>query len=203
MKNETDTPCFNCSAPENPARRSALMKMCTGALLGLTAATPHRSHAAEVSDARPETGDLLVRADPEGNTEPLTLADLALGDKPILAFPFDPGSGAIKSGSRLNKVIVFRVAPDDIHEDMRRKCADGVVAYSAVCTHQGCDITNYVAKDNALICFCHFSQFRPTHGGEVIAGPAPRGLPVLPLKVENQRLVVAGKFSSKPGATAV
>lgn len=177
--------------------------MCTGALLGLATGATHYAFGAEESSARPEIGDFLVRTDNDGNTTPLCLADLAVGDKPILAFPVDPVSGAVKSGSRLNKVILFRVAPDEIHEDIRKKSADGVLAYSAVCTHQGCDIMDYVPKDNALICFCHFSQFRPTNGGEVIAGPAPRNLPILPLKVENQRLVVAGRFSSKPGATAV
>lgn len=200
MKNQTTTDCCNCSQPENPARRAAL-KMCTGAVLGLATGASQYAYGAEESDARPEIGDLLVRAEPDGNTAPLCLTDLAVGDKPILAFPFDPRSGAIKSGSRLNKVIVFRVAPEEIHEDTRAKSADGVLAYSAVCTHQGCDITNYVPKDNAILCFCHFSQFRPTTGGEVIAGPAPRNLPVLPLRLDNQRLVVAGKFSSKPGAT--
>ncbi|WP_244861078.1 ubiquinol-cytochrome c reductase iron-sulfur subunit [Aromatoleum petrolei] len=198
---KTDSSCCNCSKPKDPGRRSAL-KICTGALLGLAAASAHRTHAGEISDARPEIGDFLVRTDAEGGTQPLTISDLAVGDKPILAFPLEPASGAIKSGSRLNKVIVFRVQPEEIDEDMRRNSVEGIVAYSAVCTHQGCDITNYVPKDNALICFCHFSQFKPTHGGEVIGGPAPRRLPVLPLKAENGRLVVAGKFSSKPGATA-
>lgn len=199
VKSAHHAQCDNCQSVQSPSRRSAL-RLCTGAVLGI-AASSTTTYAEEASEGRPEIGDYLVRADAEGDPTPLVLGDLLPGEKAILAFPFDARQGVKKDGSRLNRIIVLRLSPEQIHEDTRRFAAGGVLAYSAICTHQGCNIADYVAKDDAILCFCHFSKFRPTTGGEVISGPAPRSLPILPLKLDGQRLVVAGKFSSKPGAT--
>ena len=72
-------------------------------------------------------------------------------------------------------------------------------AFSAVCTHQGCEISEWVPKDQTLMCYCHFSKFSPGRAGEVMAGPAPRTLPLLPLKEVDGVLVVAGPFTARPG----
>ena len=55
------------------------------------------------------------------------------------------------------------------------------VAYSAVCTHQGCTVAY---KNSQLACPCHGSVFDPAKGAEVIAGPAPSPLPEIPVKIE-------------------
>ena len=62
------------------------------------------------------------------------------------------------------------------------------VAYSAVCTHQGCDVAY---KDGNLACPCHGSIFDPADGAAVIAGPAQRPLPEIPVKVEGGEVVRA------------
>jgi len=54
------------------------------------------------------------------------------------------------------------------------------VAYSAVCTHQGCTVAY---KNNKLACPCHGSVFDPVTGGEVVNGPAQRPLPEIPVEV--------------------
>src|ERR671911_3151267 len=54
------------------------------------------------------------------------------------------------------------------------------VAYSAVCTHQGCTVAY---KNGQLACPCHGSVFDPADGAAVIAGPAQRPLPKIPVKV--------------------
>ena len=54
------------------------------------------------------------------------------------------------------------------------------VAYSAVCTHQGCTVAY---QDGQLACPCHGSVFDPANGAEVVAGPAPRPLPDIPVEV--------------------
>jgi rieske iron-sulfur protein len=51
-----------------------------------------------------------------------------------------------------------------------------------------------------LFCSCHGSQFDPKSAAEVQAGPAPRGLPALPVKVEDGVPVVAGQFSGRVGS---
>jgi Rieske Fe-S protein len=62
------------------------------------------------------------------------------------------------------------------------------VAYSAICTHQGCTV-DY--KGGQLACPCHGSVFDPANGAEVVAGPAPSPLPDIPVKVEGGKIVKA------------
>lgn len=199
MEPPRPAPCCAAAPCADPARRKHL-KRAAVLLAGLGACrAPNLLAAEEEESTRPQAGDLLVRADAAGNPAPLGPGDIAAGAKPIHAFPLDPASGTVRDGSRLNKVLLLRLASDRLDETTRERAADGVVAYSAVCTHQGCDISEWVEKVNALLCFCHFSQFLPGEGGAVLAGPAPRNLPQLPLRVDGDRLVIAGPFSAKPG----
>jgi len=62
------------------------------------------------------------------------------------------------------------------------------VAYSAVCTHQGCTVAY---QGGQLACPCHGSVFDPANGAEVVAGPAPSPLPEIPVKVEGGEVVRA------------
>jgi cytochrome b6-f complex iron-sulfur subunit len=62
------------------------------------------------------------------------------------------------------------------------------VAYSAVCTHQRCTVAY---KKGQLVCPCHGSVFDPAEGAAVIAGPAPKPLTEIPVKVENGDIVKA------------
>jgi Rieske Fe-S protein len=62
------------------------------------------------------------------------------------------------------------------------------VAYSAVCTHQGCKVTY---KEGNLACPCHGSIFDPANGASVVTGPAQRPLPDIPVKVEGGEVVRA------------
>jgi thiosulfate dehydrogenase [quinone] large subunit len=56
------------------------------------------------------------------------------------------------------------------------------VGYDTVCPHMGCTV-GYSASANLLVCPCHGSQFLVTTG-EVISGPAPRGLTKLNVVAE-------------------
>ena len=62
------------------------------------------------------------------------------------------------------------------------------VAYSAVCTHQGCTVAY---QGGNLACPCHGSVFDSAKGAEVVEGPAPRPLPEIPVKVEGGEVVKA------------
>ncbi len=142
-------------------------------------------------------GDLLVPAKGDG-TAPLRVDDIKVGAKPVLVWPFDLKEKKTRSDSRLNKLLLVRVDPAELSEEMKAHSANGVIAYSSVCTHQGCDVTEYVAAEKVLMCFCHFSKFSPGDGS-VAKGPATKTLPHVPLTEKDGVLMVAGAFSNKPG----
>lgn len=58
-----------------------------------------------------------------------------------------------------------------------------VVAYDAICTHQGCEV-GYDPGSQLLLCPCHGATFDPSRDGEVLAGPARRPLPAVPLVID-------------------
>jgi Rieske Fe-S protein len=60
------------------------------------------------------------------------------------------------------------------------------VAYSAVCTHQSCTVAY---KNGQLACPCHGSVFDPADGAAVVAGPAPKPLPEIPVRVQGGNIV--------------
>lgn len=154
--------------------------------------------ASGLAHSKPAQGDRLVEEDAEGTPTPLRPSDVRPG-KPLLAFPFDAGAGVVRNDSRLNKVLLMRFAEAELDAETRSRSAGGVVAYSAICTHQACDVKTWLSKEQALVCFCHASKFMPLAGGSVTNGPATRALPFLPLSLDGDQLVVAGEFSAPPG----
>jgi ubiquinol-cytochrome c reductase iron-sulfur subunit len=85
--------------------------------------------------------------------------------------------------------------------------ADGIVAYSKICTHAGCAISMYRVPlfppdepQAALVCPCHYSTFDPATGGTVLFGPAGRRLPMLPLHIDAKGYLRAkGNFDEAVG----
>lgn len=83
----------------------------------------------------------------------------------------------------------------------------GILAYSKICTHAGCAVALYrsplfepTEPRPALVCPCHYSTFDPADGGNVLAGPAGRSLPQLPLRIDARgELRAAGTFSGPVG----
>jgi rieske iron-sulfur protein len=144
---------------------------------------------------------LLVKVNDDSNT-PLTSADLKRGEKQLIVYPYDPASKTLRDGSRLNRILVMKLDPSAMDDATRADAADGVVAYSAFCTHQGCDVSAWLPDEKNLMCFCHFSKFAPLKHGAVSNGPAAKPLAALPLKVEDGKLVVAGSFNILPGKGA-
>jgi len=62
-----------------------------------------------------------------------------------------------------------------------------VVAFSAICTHQGCTVA---PADTILKCPCHGSTYDLATGDNT-GGPAPRPLTEIPVKVEGGKVVEA------------
>ncbi|MCM2276340.1 MAG: Rieske 2Fe-2S domain-containing protein [Candidatus Didemnitutus sp.] len=199
---ERETCACSAQAPVDANRR----KVFKIAALGLAAGVGLHGRAALALETVPEelrhaTGDLLVEEDAEGEPTPLKHTDLRVG-KPLLAFPFDPAAKRIRSETRLNKVVLLRLPEAELDAETKALSAGGVLAFSAICTHMGCDIKTFMASEKVFACFCHASKFRPLERGSVAGGPAPRALPVLPLKLDGDALVIAGPFATPPGFTA-
>lgn len=154
--------------------------------------------AAEAAEDGPKKGDWLVQVDDEAK-KPIAAADIKAGEKPVIVYPYDPAAKASRDASRLNRIVLVRVDPAAMDAATKARAADGVLAYSAFCTHQGCDVNSWVAAEKVLLCFCHFSKFDPAQEAAVTGGPAPRPLPALPLKVDDGKLVVADGFTAAPG----
>jgi rieske iron-sulfur protein len=89
------------------------------------------------SASRPKAGDLLVKAG-DAARRPLTASDIQLGAPQTLAWPMDRADRVVRSGSRLNQVVLLRLDAQTLADETRARAADGVVAYSAICTHTGC-----------------------------------------------------------------
>jgi rieske iron-sulfur protein len=183
--------CSCCGA--DPGRRLAL-KAVTGAALAVGTGMAW-------ADDGPRKGDWLVQVDDDGK-KPLAAADIAVGAKPVIVYPYDPAAKALRDGSRLNRIVLVKLDPATLDAPTAARAADGVVAYSAFCTHQGCDVSSWVAAEKALLCFCHFSKFAPEQEANVTGGPAPRPLPALPLESKDGKLVVADGFTAPPGKSA-
>jgi Rieske Fe-S protein len=169
------------------AGRRALLK--AGIVLGVGFAQD------DPASSRPRVGDLVVRAGDAART-PLAPADIPLASMQTLAWSMDPVERIVRSGSRLNQLILVRLDPGMLRPETRARAADGVVAYTAICTHTGCEVDDWQPGDRRLVCQCHSSIFDPADAGAVVDGPAPRPLPALPLKIVDGKLVVAAPFTA-------
>jgi rieske iron-sulfur protein len=188
------TPC-SCQATagvDSPRRRVIRI-----AAVGLAAPLALMAWPAAASAAS-MVGDRLVEDDAEGAPAPLRAADLKPG-KPLLAYPFDAKRNAARDDSRLNKLVLMRLPEDEMTAATRARAAGGVLAYSAICTHQSCDVKTWLSKEKTLVCYCHSSKFALLDGGAVVAGPATRALPAVPLTLDGEYLAIAGAFTAAPG----
>jgi rieske iron-sulfur protein len=183
----------------NPLRFVERRKLLRGAacLTGLPFMQP--AVAREPNELSPQAGDRLVFLQGDRKGEVIKVDDLTEGGHQQLAFPMDPKTKVVRDGNRLNQVLVLRLKEDAFDGETKPHTASGVVAYSSVCTHQGCDVSQWKADKKVLLCVCHGSEYDPTERAAVVVGPAPRRLPILPLAVEDGVLVVAAGFRSKPG----
>jgi len=126
-------------------------------------------------------------------------SDLLVGGPPVITYPADAETGLVRDGSRLNEVLLIRLESGGLSPEMRSYAADGIVGYSAICTHEGCEVSAWRPEAQILECPCHASLFDPKDGARVVSGPARKRLSRLPLKVVDGALVAGGGFSGRVG----
>ena len=182
-------------------RRSLLRACCALALGGALRVGADETSAAPPPEALapPQADDVLVFAFGARAGQAIAPGDLAAGAKQTLAFPMDPRTHLVRDGTRLNQLIVVRLATDALAAETRARSAEGVVAYSGVCTHTGCDVTDWIAAARHFKCPCHESEYDPSDAARVMSGPAPWQLAALPLKIVDGALAVAGPFVGNVG----
>jgi rieske iron-sulfur protein len=183
-----------CAGPSQPRR--TVLKGIAGLSLG--AAKLARGDASAAL-APPQQGDGLVFAFGDRAGMPIAPDDLAVGAQQVFAYPQDTATGQVRDGSRLNQLLVVRLDVATLAPETLARAADGVVAYSGVCSHTGCDVTDWYAASARFKCPCHESEFDPSDGARVVGGPAPWQLAALPLRVVDGRIAVAGPFEGRVG----
>src|SRR5579884_4178169 len=139
----------------------------------------------------------------DGTGKPYRAADVEEGTF-YTAFP--EGADREELGA---SVVLVRLAEDELTlpPALARYPAEGIVAYSKICTHAGCAISLYrtplfapTEPGPALVCPCHYSTFNVADGGSVEFGPAGRKLPMLPLAIDGRgHLRAAGNFDEPVG----
>ena len=156
----------------------------------LTAPLAGLTRVFERSYTGPIYSDGVYLVDGEGNR--LTESALSEGEK-LTVFP-EPRPGIEKAPT-----LLVRHAEDAYGGETRMEfTVAGYAAYSKVCTHAGCMVSN--EEGDTLVCPCHFGKFDPTAGGSVVGGPPSRGLPQLPITLSSDGYLVAtGDFEGPVG----
>ena len=102
------------------------------------------------------------------------------------------GSTTAPTGSVTVKASDIPVGGGKIYPDQQivvtQPTAGDFKAFSAVCTHAGCIVSQ--VEDHEIKCGCHFSRYS-IEDGHVEGGPAPRPLPEKTVKVDGGTLVVS------------
>jgi len=194
--NRTCSPCSACPSDHGCTDTERRQLLGRTAAVGLLSSFPFLASNAQEGS---KSSMLLVDANAEADFKPLRPEDLALA-KPLLVFPFDVKVGAPKNETRSNKLVVIRLPEDEMEATTRGRSAGGVLAYSALCTHQSCDVKTWLAKEKVLVCFCHASKFDLLNGAKVVDGPASRPLPSFSLKLDGEFLAIATSSPANQGS---
>lgn len=140
--------------------------MAAGAAVALTACGDGSSAAPNnVPSAPPEpVGDGTVVA---------TLTELAVGTRLSVTAARTGADGKTKDAG----FLLFR--PNE----------KTVLAYTAICTHQGCAVSTKAPQGDDFYCACHGSHFQPSDG-KAIAGPARGALERIAASIKAQDVVL-------------
>jgi Rieske Fe-S protein len=167
------------------------MGIAGSAALALRAEPGRAFSAMQVMGAQLRDVFVLTR-DPRG---PITADAVLRSERPLLVWPMDRKTGVIRDGARYNQVLLVRIPPHRRKPDEARQIA----AFTAICPHAGCLVTDWLQQPGLLRCPCHGSEYDPSRQGAVVAGPAPEPLPTLPIRIVGGLVSVDGPFSARPG----
>jgi Rieske Fe-S protein len=176
--------------------------LCAAVAAGLASPLAALAAADDPSKQPPVPGDVLAFASWDEEQRTVKPADVVLNAAPLSVYPQDPSNGVTRENSRLNQILLLRLDPGSLDAATRARAVDGIVAYSAICTHAACAVSEWQADKRHLVCPCHSSEYDPAKGAARVTGPTARALPALPIKLVGDKLVIAGPFSAALGAPA-
>lgn len=197
LRHEDDEP-----TDEEPIGANRRRLMLGGATLvaGWTLGTGRAAAADKPERMPPQIGDRLQITKGSLKGEFLRPELLEQDQPQIEGFPFSVTEDLLRKRNRFNRLLFVRIDPNEIDEETAPLAVDGVLVYSAICTHKGCTIKSWLAEERHLRCHCHLSQFDVKTGGSVRDGPARAPLPMLGVKLDDDGFVtVAAEFNRKPG----
>jgi len=125
----------------------------------------------------PLVGSLLgpaFRKKPTRWARVAVVESLPLGQPTVVSFTNQSSEGYLRE-TVVRNVWAIRRSPAE------------VTVFSPICTHLGCRY-DWEPNSGRFLCPCHGSLFGLD--GKVLAGPAPRPLDTLPVKIENGELFV-------------
>lgn len=180
--------------------RRSLMIGVAGLLMGLSLRPRAVEAAKKLDRLPPQIGDRLMITKGAHKDEFLRPEMLAIGEAQVEGFPFGVEDDVLRKRNRFNRLLFVRVEPDAVDVKVAPLAADGVLVYSAICTHKGCTIKSWMAEEQHLRCYCHLAEFDVLTGGSVRGGPARAPLPMLGVAIDDEGYVVVAKaFNRKPG----
>ena len=161
----------------------------------LRSCAPAASSAGDVARTSWRRGSRLVRED--GTLVRAT--DLEI-DSVLTVFPEGHVGPQNTDAMTNDATVLVRVPPQELRlpPDRAAGSPDGLLAFSKVCPHAGCPVALYRATARQLFCPCHQSTFDVLRGGERVFGPAPRGLPQLPIVVAPDGVLSAAAGYPEP-----
>ncbi len=108
-----------------------------------------------------------------------SVSDLASRDPVFFDYPLRGQANLI---AKLGVPVSGGIGPDE-----------DIVAFSRICTHMGCELTDYRPDQHVLgPCPCHFTTFDLAHDGQVVLGQATQNLPRVMLEIEGDDVYATG-----------
>ena len=168
--------------------------------LSLSSAYAASDDTAAAAKLPPQKGDRIQVIKGDMKDQFIRADSLELNAIAVEGFPYDPQADVLRRKSRLNRLLILRLDPEEMDEPTRARSIDGLLAYSAMCTHRSCTIKSWMEEERHLRCHCHLSEFAALSEGSVKGGPARKQLPMVPLGVDDEGFVIAvDGFTRKPG----
>ena len=149
----------------------------------------------------PLKGDILVHAQESKEGQPIRVSELSI--QLVRAWPMgkdENGENVIRKGDPNNVIALYRFPRGEIIQPTNLEATiDGeIVAYSDICTHAGCSVSDSDRAAGEMRCPCHSGMYDPKRGAVVIGGPPPKPLAQLPIRLEGENLVVSDFFLTPP-----